>query len=159
MKCRQATDAPPALTSRIRLPQLDGLRGLAIVMVLICHYLAAQVRFGGRSLPAQTFGALIATCWSGVDLFFVLSGFLIGGILLDEKHSPHYFKVFYIRRACRIFPLYYLVLLSFSLAMLAHGPGKDAFSWLLRLGGAGSPLFNALATSGGTVVARSIRFT
>jgi len=81
-----------------RIVELDGLRGLAILLVLVWHYIVPFF----DSIPR----ALILT-WSGVDLFFVLSGFLIGGILLDARHSPAYFSTFYARRVCRIFPLYF----------------------------------------------------
>jgi peptidoglycan/LPS O-acetylase OafA/YrhL len=85
-----------------RIPELDGIRGLAIFLVIICHWIGLE---GGSVLPSKVQGLLIGG-WSGVDLFFVLSGFLIGGILLDAKDSSNYFKVFYIRRFYRILPLY-----------------------------------------------------
>jgi peptidoglycan/LPS O-acetylase OafA/YrhL len=91
-----------------RIPALDGIRGLAISLILWLHATPSNfpkhpalnwiVKMGGFS-------------WSGVDLFFVLSGFLIGGILLDAAESPNYFRTFYIRRAYRILPLYALLLL------------------------------------------------
>jgi peptidoglycan/LPS O-acetylase OafA/YrhL len=88
-----------------RIPELDGLRGLAILLVVSVHYLYdpdANLPLGLHFL--QNFFVL---GWTGVDLFFVLSGFLIGGILLDVRSSPNYFKTFYIRRFFRIVPLYY----------------------------------------------------
>jgi peptidoglycan/LPS O-acetylase OafA/YrhL len=87
--------------------ELDGLRGLAILLVLWYHNVFAfGLKPSSRLLSAfLTSGKLT---WSGVDLFFALSGFLIGGILLDARDSPRYFKTFYTRGACRIFPLYFL---------------------------------------------------
>src|SRR6266853_3058034 len=81
------------------IPQLDGLRGTAVIMVLIGH--AASFVQG---LP---FAGMVEYVRFTVDVFFVLSGFLITGILLDSKGSPHYFRNFYARRSVRIFPLYY----------------------------------------------------
>ncbi len=89
-----------------RIPALDGLRGIAILMVFMRHSIFGMETNSKILAPFLTAGQLT---WSGVDLFFVLSGFLIGGILLDAKQSPRYFKTFYIRRAYGIFPLYFLV--------------------------------------------------
>jgi peptidoglycan/LPS O-acetylase OafA/YrhL len=102
-----------SLQSDIRHPELDGLRGLAILLVLIWHY----SRFLNPD-PSNKFIRLTNITWSGVDLFFVLSGFLIGGILLDHRLSGNLFRVFYLRRAFRILPLYFLVLLSYIACLL-----------------------------------------
>ncbi|HSQ66390.1 MAG TPA: acyltransferase [Polyangiaceae bacterium] len=95
-------------STRVHLAPLDGLRGLAIIMVLSLHFI-------GDSTPRGTLDRAVVKVASfgswGVDLFFVLSGFLITGILLDAKSSPRYFRNFYVRRTLRIFPLYYGVLL------------------------------------------------
>ena len=90
-----------------RVPALDGLRGIAILLVLLWHGVFQVQPNSGIWSRLLSLGSL---AWSGVDLFFVLSGFLIGGILLDEKESPRYFKTFYMRRAYRILPLYGLLL-------------------------------------------------
>jgi peptidoglycan/LPS O-acetylase OafA/YrhL len=100
------------LTSAKRIMELDGLRGIAILLVLIWHFFAFPLRDAHRFFPRIVATAGILT-WSGVDLFFVLSGFLIGGILLDSADSPRYFKVFYLRRFYRIVPIYALTLLAF----------------------------------------------
>jgi len=92
-------ESPPA--NRIYFPALDGLRGVAFLMVFATHYF--QLPWG----------------WGGVDVFFVLSGFLITGILYDSRGQPHRLRSFYVRRTLRIFPLYYglmlLLLLSYPI--------------------------------------------
>jgi peptidoglycan/LPS O-acetylase OafA/YrhL len=97
-----------------RIKELDGIRGLAILMVLILHY------FYQLSLGSVDNGSLLVHLhnfthwfWSGVDLFFVLSGFLIGGIIIDNRESKNFLQVFYIRRALRILPAYSLLLIAF----------------------------------------------
>ena len=101
-----------APSRRDRIPQLDGLRGIAIGSVLVYHYLIVISRIP-RLAGVVRAGSL---AWSGVDLFFVLSGFLIGGILIDAKGSPSFFRTFYIRRFYRILPLYFLLLILFWIA-------------------------------------------
>ena len=89
------------------MPALDGVRALAVVAVIVYH---ARPSLAVSSPIAHGWQWLGAAGWIGVDLFFVLSGFLITGILLDAKGDPHYFRNFYVRRTLRIFPLYYAVL-------------------------------------------------
>jgi peptidoglycan/LPS O-acetylase OafA/YrhL len=99
----------------VHLPVLDGVRGIAILLVL-CHHFSTL----GRPWTVPLDGVvakLQQTMWSGVDLFFVLSGFLITGILYDSKASPNYFRAFYARRVLRIFPLYYAFLAALVLLL------------------------------------------
>jgi peptidoglycan/LPS O-acetylase OafA/YrhL len=91
-----------------RIPALDGLRGVAILLVLLWHFFFAVYSEPKFLQVLKKVGILT---WSGVDLFFVLSGFLIGGILLDEKRSSRYYHTFYARRAYRILPLYGVILI------------------------------------------------
>jgi peptidoglycan/LPS O-acetylase OafA/YrhL len=114
-----ALSDPPVINSATRIPALDGLRGIAILLVLLCH---SVFELYPNSKPLSRLLIVGRLTWSGVDLFFVLSGFLIGGILLDAKASPRYFKTFYARRAYRILPLYAVILVLFSLRYLSsHG--------------------------------------
>ena len=76
---------------------------MAILLVLLYHY--TSIPPDGDVKPVLQ--GLFAIGWSGVDLFFILSGFLIGGILMDVRESPNYFQTFYARRFYRIVPLYY----------------------------------------------------
>jgi peptidoglycan/LPS O-acetylase OafA/YrhL len=90
-------------------PALDGIRGLAILLVLFCHLFWSNPETGSRLF--DLLNEIRASSYIGVNLFFVLSGFLITGILLDTLHLPLFFKTFYARRTLRIFPLYYGVLI------------------------------------------------
>jgi peptidoglycan/LPS O-acetylase OafA/YrhL len=99
----------PAGGHPIRIAPIDGLRAIAILLVIVDHYVPWIVVGKG---PLSMF-VKEASGWAGtgVDLFFVLSGFLITGILVKSKGSPNYFARFYWRRSMRIFPAYYIFLL------------------------------------------------
>ena len=92
----------------MRIKEIDGLRAIAIAAVFWHHYMS-WVKYSGA-----VYG------WAGVDMFFVISGFLITSILVDLKFSDKsYFKTFYARRAFRIFPAYYFILLLYLLFSLS----------------------------------------
>lgn len=124
---------------RGHIPALDAIRGLAIVVVTLYRF-AGGAPDAARSLEPSW---LVHSLSHGVDLFFVLSGFLITGILFDAKDQPHYFRNFYARRTLRIFPLYYFALaLSLLVLPLVGGSIAAAFSpvareqlWLWLYGG------------------------
>jgi peptidoglycan/LPS O-acetylase OafA/YrhL len=110
------------------LPALDGLRGVAILLVLAHQF----DRLGGASLAAKVADHALDIGWIGVQLFFVLSGFLITGILLDSREAPHYLRSFFARRILRIFPLYFGALVVFLLILPAAGlapPGWSGHQW------------------------------
>ena len=109
------------LPLKTRIPELDGIRGMAILLVLIWHFVVGTI--GTTSPPwLRILRQLGLQTWSGVDLFFVLSGFLIGGILVDAKGSRTYFRTFYIRRVFRIVPIYVLICGAYF-ALRAAYPG------------------------------------
>lgn len=120
-----AADLPPTGNTRTTQPEnraffpaLDGLRAVAFLMVFGQHYLS------------------LAWGWTGVNIFFVLSGFLITGILFDSRHDRHRARNFYVRRTLRIFPLYYgLFLLLAVLTPAVHWRwSRDWLMWPLYLG-------------------------
>lgn len=119
-------DAPPAApvvaesvpTHHKHIPALDAVRGLAILMVTAFRFFPA---YDDPSLVGKVCTRAFEFGGRGVDLFFVLSGFLITGILYDAKHELHYFRNFYARRSLRIFPLYYAALLLMLVLLPAVG--------------------------------------
>ena len=98
-----------------RVKELDGLRALAILLVVAWHYLGAGD--GPTSIPWRIF--IVGR--TGVDLFFVLSGYLITSILLANTKSPSYFSTFYRRRSFRILPIYYVMLVIYLIGRQLGG--------------------------------------
>jgi peptidoglycan/LPS O-acetylase OafA/YrhL len=96
----QPSELPRAINASNHIDSLDGWRGIAILLVFVFHYVPRELKN-----PLEFIASL---GWSGVDLFFVLSGFLITGILYDSRESEGYFKAFYMRRILRLFPVYFL---------------------------------------------------
>ncbi|MEB3177529.1 MAG: acyltransferase [Nostocaceae cyanobacterium] len=94
------------------MPVLNGYRGVAILLVFLHHCVSDLAGEHAESINA-VYRDLMNSLWCGVDAFFVLSGFLIAGILLDSREKPNYFQNFYARRILRIFPLYYVFLIIF----------------------------------------------
>jgi len=120
---RPAPPASPQLSRHV--PALDGIRGLAILMVTLYRFNIGPVY---DKLPGSLLFSALHRGDLGVDLFFVLSGFLITGILFDAKGNDHFFRNFYARRALRIFPLYYGFLLVTLIALpKLFGPGWSLF--------------------------------
>src|SRR3974377_280341 len=99
-----ATNRAPAT----RLAALDGIRGVAIFWVVLHNATGMPLAPSSRWL--HVLPLLSSRGWTGVQLFFALSGFLITAVLLDTQQAPRYFRNFYAKRALRILPLYYTVL-------------------------------------------------
>jgi peptidoglycan/LPS O-acetylase OafA/YrhL len=124
---RDSGEADAGASAIARIPALDGLRGIAILLVLFLHF-GVSADFPKRTASAAGvwLDRLFYNGWAGVDLFFVLSGFLITSILLTSRDQPRYFRRFYGRRALRILPLYYagLIFGLFIVPYLSprHGP-------------------------------------
>jgi peptidoglycan/LPS O-acetylase OafA/YrhL len=96
-----------------RVAELDGLRGLACLLVVVWHYIDNLLASSHSHLLATVPFRVLSVTWSGVDLFFVLSGFLLGGRLIDHRQSKGVLKTFYVRRACRILPAYFAALVLY----------------------------------------------
>jgi peptidoglycan/LPS O-acetylase OafA/YrhL len=126
------TGRPPSSEApllRAHMPELDAIRGLAILGVVCYHGFYWAVALDAYSSWQRIFLKTMSVGQYGVNLFFILSGFLITGILLDTRHREDYYKRFYLRRALRILPAYYLTLLI----LVVFGLTTKGFLWMSLL--------------------------
>ncbi|HEY7856751.1 MAG TPA: acyltransferase, partial [Terriglobales bacterium] len=105
-----------------RVAELDGLRAVAVGAVIAFHY----------TLNTHYASPVTGLGWIGVDLFFVLSGYLITSILLKAKARPAYFRTFYLRRTLRIFPVYFLLLATYAIAARVGGGPQPWSYWAMH---------------------------
>lgn len=117
-------DSPP---KKERIPEIDGLRGVAIIGVLIFHLFGDAIDREHSHWFVNALADISLQGSHGVTLFFVISGFLIGGILIDNRDSPNYLRTFYIRRVFRIFPLYYGLIVAYYI--LSHANANQLISF------------------------------
>jgi len=123
--------APVEKTSSKYLPQVDGLRGLCLLFVYLHHSWVYGLPSGKNLDPHSIFLGLVEYGWVGVTFFFTLSGFLITRILRSSRSDENYYRKFYIRRALRIFPVYYgflVAMLLLAISILAVRPNWGVFS-------------------------------
>lgn len=108
-------------------PALDGLRGLAVILVLWFHSLTIVIQEYdlGLSLFARKYFSFVNMGNTGVDLFFIISGFLITCILIDTADRKDCLKLFYIRRVIRIFPLYFVSLILLFIIIFISGADEN----------------------------------
>jgi len=115
---------------KTRFKPMDGLRGIAVLLIISFHYINNQY---DQTDPAslnrveRLLSKVSYFGWCGVDLFFVLSGFLIGSILMKNRGATNFFKAFYVRRFLRIIPVYYLLLVIFILLRYTAIYQPDAY--------------------------------
>jgi peptidoglycan/LPS O-acetylase OafA/YrhL len=112
-------------TNENRIVEIDGLRGLAVALVLVWHFTGSMA--GGNEALANSVRLLTVFGRTGVDLFFVLSGFLIIGILMDQRNAGNLFPVFYLRRFLRIWPPYLCLMAVYWLCNAMLGE-SEAFN-------------------------------
>jgi peptidoglycan/LPS O-acetylase OafA/YrhL len=105
------SDVGAATGVRKFMPSLEGIRGLGFLLVFIAHYLPPDRFSSAGSVPYRVLLGLEEIAYFGIPMFFVLSGYLIGGILFSTRNREGFFRVYYGHRVLRILPVYYLSLL------------------------------------------------